>query len=243
METRVRHPLRPQHGGHCPQRIPLREDTGPTKSKAGNRIIGLPDELVTLLQRHRTEQDQERATAAELWHDTGYVFTTPSGQPLNMRTDHREWKLLIARAGVAERRLHDARHTAATVLLLLGVAERTVMGVMGWSNTAMAARYQHITATIRRDVAQRVGGLLWEATGDTAPEPPDGDPATGAAAQMQPQMQPRVRTDTGTRSSRPALTLVKGGGSGGIRTPGPSRVARFQGECIRPLCHASGCAR
>jgi integrase len=41
------------------------------------------------------------------------------------------------------RRLHDARHTAATVLLLLGVAERTVMGVMGWSNTAMAARYQH----------------------------------------------------------------------------------------------------
>ena len=29
------------------------------------------------------------------------------------------------------------------------------------------------------------------------------------------------------------------GGSGGIRTPGPSRDARFQGECIRPLCHAS----
>jgi integrase len=230
-----------QHAGHCPQRVSLREETGATKSKAGNRIIGLPDELVTLLQRHRTEQDQERATAAELWHDTGYVFTTPTGQPLNMRTDHREWKLLIARAGVAERRLHDARHTAATVLLLLGVAERTVMGVMGWSNTAMAARYQHITATIRRDVAQRVGGLLWEATGDTAPEPPNGDPATGAAAQMQPQMQPRVRTDTGTRSSRPALTLVKGGGSGGIRTPGPSRVARFQGECIRPLCHASEC--
>jgi hypothetical protein len=35
------------------------------------------------------------------------------------------------------------------------------MGVMGWSNTAMAARYQHITAAIRRDVAERVGGLLW----------------------------------------------------------------------------------
>jgi integrase len=62
---------------------------------------------------------------------------------------------------VPDRRLHDARHTAATVLLLLGVPERTVMGVMGWSNTAMAARYQHITAAIRRDVAERVGGLLW----------------------------------------------------------------------------------
>jgi hypothetical protein len=219
-----------KHGGHCPQRIPLREDTGPTKSKAGNRIIGLPDELVTLLQRHHTEQDRERATAAELWHDTGYMFTTPTGQPLNLRTDHHEWKQLIARAGVAERRLHDAPHTAATVLLLLGVAGRTVMGVMGWSNTAMAARYQHITATIRHDVAQRVGGLLWEPTRGPSPEPSDGDPAACTAAQMQPEMQPLPRTEPHRRSSRPALTLVKGGGSGGIRTPGPSRVARFQGR-------------
>ena len=58
-------------------------------------------------------------------------------------------------------RLHDARHTAARVLLLLGVPERAVMGVMGWSNTAMAARYQHVTATIQRDIATRVGGLIW----------------------------------------------------------------------------------
>ena len=58
-------------------------------------------------------------------------------------------------------RLHDARHTAATVLLVLGVPERTVMSVMGWSSTAMAARYQHVTDPIRRDVADRIGGLLW----------------------------------------------------------------------------------
>ena len=57
--------------------------------------------------------------------------------------------------------LHDARHTAATVLLVLGVPERTVMGIMGWSSTAMAARYQHVTDPIRRQVADQVGGLLW----------------------------------------------------------------------------------
>ena len=57
--------------------------------------------------------------------------------------------------------MHDARHTAATVLLVLGVPERTVMSVMGWSSTAMAARYQHVTDPIRRDVADRSGGLLW----------------------------------------------------------------------------------
>jgi integrase len=47
------------------------------------------------------------------------------------------------------------------VLLVLGAPERTVMSVMGWSSTAMAARYQHVTDPIRRDVADRIGGLLW----------------------------------------------------------------------------------
>jgi hypothetical protein len=68
---------------------------------------------------------------------------------------------LLDKASVPERRLHDARHTAATVLPLLGVTERTVMAVMGWSSTAMAARYQHVVAAVRRGVADQVGGLLW----------------------------------------------------------------------------------
>jgi hypothetical protein len=47
------------------------------------------------------------------------------------------------------------------MLLVLGVPARTVMGVMGWSSTSMAARYQHVTDPIRRDVAARMGDLLW----------------------------------------------------------------------------------
>jgi integrase len=58
-------------------------------------------------------------------------------------------------------RLHDARHTAATVLLVLDIPERSVMGIMGWSSTAMAARYQHVTDPIRHTVAAQFGGLLW----------------------------------------------------------------------------------
>lgn len=37
------------------------------------------------------------------------------------------------------------------------------MGLMGWSHSSMAARYQHLTATIQDDVAERVGGLIWAA--------------------------------------------------------------------------------
>lgn len=58
-------------------------------------------------------------------------------------------------------RLHDARHTAATILLVLNVATRAVMGVMGWSHQAMVARYQHIPDELRAAIAKQLGGLLW----------------------------------------------------------------------------------
>ena len=78
-------------------------------------------------------------------------------RPLIPNSDYHQWKALLREAGVRDARLHDTRHTAATVLLVLGVPERTVMSVMGWSSTSMAARYQHVTDPIRRDVARRVG--------------------------------------------------------------------------------------
>jgi integrase len=69
------------------------------KSQAGKRGIGLPDELVALLKHHRKEQERERLTVSDLWQETSYVFTTPTGGPLNPRTDYTEWKRLLERAG------------------------------------------------------------------------------------------------------------------------------------------------
>jgi len=121
--------------------VQTNEDDGPTKSGAGKRKIGLPPQLVQLLEDYHREQDQERGKAGQLWVETGRVFTDRFGHAVKPNSDYHAWKSLLKRAGVRETRLHDARHTAATVLLALEVPERTVMGVMGWSSTSMAARY------------------------------------------------------------------------------------------------------
>lgn len=147
--------------GYCPERQQTRADTADTKSRAGRRSVGLPDELVKLLYVHREAQAEERRAAAQLWQAGDWVFATPTGRPINPSTDYHDWKRLLRDAGLRDARLHDARHTAATVLLLLRVPERAVMGVMGWATTAMAARYQHLTDPILTDVAKRVSGLLW----------------------------------------------------------------------------------
>lgn len=111
--------------------------------------------------RCRAKPNQERLQAGQIWENGDWVFATPTGAPLNPRTDWGMWKRLLKDAGIRDGRLHDARHTAAAVLLLLGVREQTMMGLMGWSNPAMAQRYAHMADPIRRDIATRVGGLLW----------------------------------------------------------------------------------
>jgi integrase len=113
--SRMCRALWPKFGGHCPNRVALRAETAGTKSKAGKRGIGLPNELALMLRHHKLEQDTERTTAAQLWRETGYVFTTPTGEPLNPRNDYTEWKRLLVRAEVPERRLHDARHRAVAL--------------------------------------------------------------------------------------------------------------------------------
>ena len=89
------------------------------------------------------------------------MFAQPNGRPIDPTMDRTEWKRLLTNAGVRDARLHDARHTAATILLLLGVPERAVMEFMGWSHSSMAKRYQHVTALLRNDIASRLDGFLW----------------------------------------------------------------------------------
>jgi integrase len=68
-------------------------------------------------------------------------------------------------------RLHDARHTAATLLLVQGVDSRTVMALMGWSHISMTARYQHVVPELRRAAAEHTGEVLWPTATKTATTP------------------------------------------------------------------------
>jgi Phage integrase family len=111
------------------------------------------------------EQELDQALARQLWQDENWVFVTSAGEPINPRADYDEWKRLLRDAGLRDARLHDARHTAATVLLVLRQPTPTVMSLMGWSSESMAARYQHVTNALRSQVASQVGELIWAPVG------------------------------------------------------------------------------
>ena len=92
------------------------------------------------------------------------MFAQPNGMPIDPRRDQHEWKALLKEPGVREARLHDARHRAATTpLLLLGVPERAVMDVMGWSSSVMVKHYAHVAAGLRREIADQLNPFFWSA--------------------------------------------------------------------------------
>jgi integrase len=132
------------------------------KSRAGRRTLALPGPLRDALRLHRTAQLAERMAAGSVWRDNDLVFCQENGAPIDPRSDHRAWRSLLAEAGVRPARLHDARHTAATLLLQQGVPARVAMEILGHSQISLTlGTYSHVAPELAEDAARRMGEALW----------------------------------------------------------------------------------
>ncbi|WP_203794481.1 tyrosine-type recombinase/integrase [Actinoplanes derwentensis] len=133
------------------------------KTRSGNRPVALAARMVDDVTVHKAAQDRERRAAGDMWAEHDLVWCQPNGRPIDARADWEEWKQILRLAEVRDARVHDGRHTAATMLLLQGVDDATVMAVMGWSDRRMLARYQHVIAQLRQEATRRVTELLYGA--------------------------------------------------------------------------------
>ncbi len=132
------------------------------KSRAGRRTVALPGPLRDALRTHRAAQAAERIAAGSAWEDHDLVFCQKNGRPLDPRSDHRAWRSLLAAAKVRPARLHDARHTAASLLLQQGVPARVAMEVLGHSQISLTlGTYSHVVPELAEDAARRMGEALW----------------------------------------------------------------------------------
>ena len=149
-----------KQGGRCPERT-QGGLVARTPKNNKSRTIPLPPGLASLLRAHKAAQAAERLQAGFLWTDDDWIFATEFGAPIDPRCDWGEWKEVLAEAGVRDARVHDARHTAATLLLANGVDTRTLMDLMGWTEYRTAQRYAHVIDPMRREAMARMGGVLF----------------------------------------------------------------------------------
>ncbi len=127
------------------------------KTKRSERTLALPTPLVAALHAHKAAQLGERMLAGSEWHDEDLVFAQPNGRPIDKKADYNAWRRLLQRAGVRHVRLHDGRHTAATLLLSEGVHPRVVMELLGHAQmrTTMDI-YSHVMPALAREAADRM---------------------------------------------------------------------------------------
>ncbi|MEY9841220.1 tyrosine-type recombinase/integrase [Streptacidiphilus sp. EB103A] len=139
---------------------------GTPKTMRSLRTIALPASCVVRLQSHQAQQVQERAEAGMDWQPLesqpkGLVFTTLTGRPLDPRNINRSLTALCKRAALRPVRVHDLRHTSASLMLAEGVAVRTIMETLGHSNISMTLdTYAHVMETTLRDAATRMDAAL-----------------------------------------------------------------------------------
>jgi len=131
------------------------------KSAKSRRTIALSPSVVLLLKEHKEKQELERVTLGKLPADDDLVFSTLEGKPLRPNTITRAWVTLSVRAGVKAIRLHDARHTHASIMLKQGIHPKIVQERLGHSSIEMTLDiYSHVMPGIQEAAAKRFDDIF-----------------------------------------------------------------------------------
>ncbi|WP_281367877.1 tyrosine-type recombinase/integrase [Nonomuraea typhae] len=148
------------HADKCP----LRKGGGIVfRQRKGKRKLTLqcPAALLGVLREHHAMQLKEREIAGDRWTDLDLVFPTRYGGPVERTEDWKTWKAILKEAKVRDVRVHDARHTAATLLIEQGVHIRVVQEVLGHTRVTTTERYTHVASPLMRDAGERLASALW----------------------------------------------------------------------------------
>jgi len=138
---------------------------GDVKTSGSRRMINLPDEVVAALRSHRARQAAERLAAGTSWHESGLVFTTPIGTPIDPSNFRRQFDKVFAKAGLFGWHPHELRHSAASIMLAAGVPLEVVSRVLGHASIRITADvYGHIMDPQRQQAADAMSTVLWGAS-------------------------------------------------------------------------------
>jgi integrase len=124
-----------------------------TKTDSGQRILPIPQALLERLRAHWHNQHEERALVGEGWNEHELIFPTETGGPVSPSNLLRQFRLLLIIAGLDRVRLHDLRHTCAT---LLGerVSDRVIAAILGHTPGTVTARYAKVKLPQMREAVE-----------------------------------------------------------------------------------------
>ena len=101
---------------------------------------------------HRSLQLQERLKAGEAWEQNNLVFCSSLGKHVKPSSIRNQFKCALEKANLPDMRFHDLRHSAATILLSMGVNIKVIQELLGHANISITLDiYSHVTPDMQRD--------------------------------------------------------------------------------------------
>ncbi|MFD1734629.1 tyrosine-type recombinase/integrase [Deinococcus malanensis] len=143
------------------------------KTKASRRRIPLPPDTLDALRVHRDRQALERDTAGDEWQEHGLVFPTSVGTVYHPRNLLRDWYVLLDSAKVRRIRIHDIRHTYASLAIYQGLDPKVLADRMGHSRASISLDiYGHVFEEQRDRAAISLKDLVTRADRNSDPLAP-----------------------------------------------------------------------
>ncbi len=131
------------------------------KTEKGWRVVALDDATVAVLRSHRVRQLQERMLLGGAYDDQDLVVCQADGTPLHPKTLSYHFAQASRRAGLPVIRLHDLRHSHATLALKAGIHPRVVQERLGHANVGITLdTYSHVSMPMQAEAAARVAALM-----------------------------------------------------------------------------------
>jgi len=133
----------------------------PPKTKKSKRVVDLSPNVALLLQQHRKEQGAQRALLGKPLREDDWVFAHPDGKPLRPGTVSHAFAKLSRKGIIPKLRLHDLRHSHATLLLEDGMDINAVKQRLGHTSAAFTLdTYGHVTPRMQRAVVDSLDRLV-----------------------------------------------------------------------------------
>jgi integrase len=131
------------------------------KTSAGIRSIKLSNDTIVLLKKQKTVVAKEKLSYGPEYEDNDLIICTSKGTPINPENLKRTFQRLIKEANVPSIRLHDLRHTHATMLLASGVNAKVISERLGHTNIKTTLDiYSHVLPSMQEEAANQIDTLL-----------------------------------------------------------------------------------
>jgi integrase len=131
------------------------------KTESGRRSIPLDPSLVVVLHRHQTRQKAEKLAAGEAYRDGGYLLANELGEPYNPNDVSKAFDALVKASRLPRIRLHDTRHTAASLMLASGTPVKVVSDLLGHASpTITLATYAHVLPNMAEEAGAALSASL-----------------------------------------------------------------------------------